>query len=93
MAFKSSVHFEADCWVCCSAISGLLKKLNTEDENVLVENTEAKGLHKNVWKSLMEKAESIDGSAEQDVFSKLVKTVRNFHELGFANEAFCRHTD
>lgn len=55
-------------------LSSLLKKLSNEDENIL-ENTEVKGLHKNVWKKLLQKIESVDGSLDPNVLPQVVKSV------------------
>lgn len=55
-------------------ISGILNKLNNENESIL-ENTETHGLHKDVWKNLLEKVESVNNSMDSNVFSEIVRTV------------------
>lgn len=55
-------------------ISGVLNKLNNENESIL-ENTETHGLHKDVWKNLLEKVELVNNSMDSNVFSEIVRTV------------------
>lgn len=65
-----------DCiFVQNSVVSGFLKKLNHEDENIL-ENDDGKGIHKNVWSSLLEKVESLNDTLDSTTFNRLIKSVR-----------------
>lgn len=55
-------------------ISGLLKTLNNEDENIL-EDAAAKGLHKNVWKQLLDKVEALNSTIDTNSLNQLIKSV------------------
>ena len=55
----------------------LLKTMSHEDESIL-ENTESKGLHRNVWKHLLEKIETADNSSNASNFNEIVKSVRTY---------------
>lgn len=56
-------------------ISGFLKTLNNEDENIL-EDAAAKGLHKNVWKQLLDKVEALNTTMDTNSLNQLIKSVR-----------------
>lgn len=63
-------------------ISGLLNTLHNENESVL-ENGETQGLHRNVWKTLMEKIDSMNNSMDSSVFPQIVQTVSTHHIIHF----------
>ncbi|KAK7574197.1 hypothetical protein V9T40_011388 [Parthenolecanium corni] len=65
-----------------SALSGLLKTLNNEDENIL-EDTATKGIHKNVWKQLLDKVEALNTTIDTSSLNQLIKSVEEESKVKF----------
>ncbi|XP_065220587.1 uncharacterized protein LOC135845720 isoform X3 [Planococcus citri] len=63
-------------------VSSLLKKLNNEDVNVL-ENSADRGLHKSVWKKLLQKMETINDGIDSAALLQQVKALEEELNIKF----------
>lgn len=62
--------------------SGLLKKLSNENVNVF-ESSDDRGLHKSVWKKLLQKMESGDVTVDSDTLLQQVKSIEEELKIKF----------